>query len=397
MVANIIASVLNYLYQFSMARLLGPSDYGVLSAVFSLIYIFTIINGSLHNIFSRFTSRLKVRFGMGSIKHFILTSAKNILIYSFIIFLFFFLSSNIFSGFLRIEESYLFIMLGAMLALSVFTSSLTGILNGLQKFFGQGVSNVSQALTKLLLSLAMVLLGYSLFGAMFGVMLSALIGAIVSFVFLKGIFKEKSKNETIPGLFRYSSLAFTSILAMSLFFSLDILMVKHRFSPEIAGLYAAASLGGKAIGFIIGFIPSLVCPKVNELCEKKQKTLHIITYSIALALLLSLPIILVFYLFPEKIITIVYGQSYLAIKSSLWLFGIIYVLYGINNILVQYNLAKNNKRIIYGFALSLSLLIAGLFIFTNSYSQIINLMIFVQLILLLSLLILTKSRKEMIA
>ena len=49
-------NLFNFLYQFSMARMLTVSDYGILAAIFSLIYILSAFTESIQIIITKYSS-----------------------------------------------------------------------------------------------------------------------------------------------------------------------------------------------------------------------------------------------------------------------------------------------------------------------------------------------------
>ena len=73
-----IFNFLNYLFHFSMARLLTPADYGVLAVLMSLVYIFTIQGEGIQTIVSRYTTRFNIKKQYGKIKYLLVRSLKKI-------------------------------------------------------------------------------------------------------------------------------------------------------------------------------------------------------------------------------------------------------------------------------------------------------------------------------
>ena len=53
-------------------------------------------------------------------------------------------------------------------------------------------------------------------------------------------------------------------ISLALMGSADVVLVKHFFDPHAAGLYAAASLGGKMLLYLVGFIPTVLLPQAAD-------------------------------------------------------------------------------------------------------------------------------------
>ena len=65
-----IFNVLNYVFQMSMARLLGPADYGILAVLMSIVYIFGIPSEAIQTVITRYTSKLGIKKENGKIRIF---------------------------------------------------------------------------------------------------------------------------------------------------------------------------------------------------------------------------------------------------------------------------------------------------------------------------------------
>ena len=57
MAGSFIANALNYLYQLFMGRMLGPEDFGVLGALFALMYVATFSLGTIRVVITQFTAQ----------------------------------------------------------------------------------------------------------------------------------------------------------------------------------------------------------------------------------------------------------------------------------------------------------------------------------------------------
>ncbi len=62
-----IFNFLNFLFHFIIGRQLGPSDYGTLAVLMSMIYIFNIPTEAIQNIVSRYTSKFNLNKENGKI------------------------------------------------------------------------------------------------------------------------------------------------------------------------------------------------------------------------------------------------------------------------------------------------------------------------------------------
>ena len=66
----------NFLFHFSMGRLLGPSAYGTLAVLMSIIYIYGVPTEAIQNLISNYVSKLNLKKEEGKIKFLMLRSLK---------------------------------------------------------------------------------------------------------------------------------------------------------------------------------------------------------------------------------------------------------------------------------------------------------------------------------
>ena len=98
-----IFNILNYVYQISMARMLGPADYGVLAVLMSFVYIFGIPSEAIQTIISRYTSRFNIKKNFGKMKDLAFRSMKKGVFFATIVFVIFLVVAFFLADILKIE------------------------------------------------------------------------------------------------------------------------------------------------------------------------------------------------------------------------------------------------------------------------------------------------------
>jgi len=63
-----IGNVINYVFQFSMARMLGPIDYGVFAVLTNIVYIFSVPTLSIQTVVSKNTTKFAIKNEYGNNK-----------------------------------------------------------------------------------------------------------------------------------------------------------------------------------------------------------------------------------------------------------------------------------------------------------------------------------------
>ncbi len=371
---------LNFVFHSASSRLLGPKDYGILAALMSMIYIFSVFSTSIQTIISKFSTKLKEE---EKIKNLFSISVKRFLIIGGGIFIIFILLSGIISSKLKIPV-VLIILTGLILIISCLLPITRGILQGKKKFSALGGNFIIEGAIKVIGTVILILMGWKVYGAITAIILGLVIAFLCSLFNIKKILIVKRKNEKIKGLFLYSIPTLVSIACVSLFYSIDIILAKRFFSAEIVGIYAIISLLGKIIFFGTMPIAQAMFPITSEKYENKEKSGKILLKTLGIVLFISIIFIFVLYSFPKLIIEIFSGPKYLKLANLLPYTGIAMSLLALVNIFVFYNLSTNKKRFNYILIVFVIIEIILLNIFNSNVFQFIMAIIFTNIIMLIS-------------
>ncbi len=338
-------NVVNYLYHLIMGRVLGPVDYGVLASLYSILYITSVIPVSTSVAIVKFISQAKTpkeRISVyKSINSFVLKLAAAISL-SVIIF------SPLIARFLKIDDFLEVAIVGPIIFLSLITLVNQSTLQGVLKFIGVVGPGFVSSLGKLIFGLIFVFLGYSVMGAMWGVLIGAATAYFYSRFLIKPIIDSTNPRKFKLGLFfKYSLPVFIQAVAFSSFFTVDVILVKHFFSPFEAGLYAALSTLGKTIFFATSPVTATMFPIIAGRSARGEKYSKILLVSIGTTGLLAFGILSVYYLFPETAIKLLYGSQYLAARESLVWMGLFMTFYSIAYLIVNFFLSIGRTKIAY--------------------------------------------------
>lgn len=361
-----IYNVINYLFHFSMARLLSPGNYAIIASMSSLIYIYTApveaIQGILSNYSTQFSSEL------GKIKNLWKKSTKKGLMYSISIFILLFPFCFFLSNYLNIPF-WALVLTNFTFVLIVLVSINRGILQGKKRFYGLGISLITESLIKLVFACALVLIGFSYFGALTGILIGLLLGFIFSFYFLKDILISKEEESKTPNIKEYSFSFTGAMIVVVLMYSLDILLAKRFFSPEIAGKFAVLSMLGKMIFFGTIPISKAMFPICSERYYKKQKTKTVFIKSFLGIATLGILASTCFLIIPSLIIKILFGNQYLDVADSLFYVGMAYSFLALSNNVLFYGLSINKFKKPYYLSIFLIMQMVLLYLFNSTIMQ----------------------------
>ena len=338
-----IYNVLNFLFHFAMGRMLGPEGYGVLAVLMSLVYIYTIPAEAIQNLITKLTSNLNAKNKIGEIKYLLKKSLKKSVSISGILFLILALIAIPLSIYLRI--SFWLIFVTNLLIFVTFSNPVArGVLQGRKKFGALGGNMIIESTLKLFFAISFVLFGFKVFGAMIGAVLGTLASLIFAIYSNKDVLHKDEKATEFKGIYFQSVPYFVTMAVILLIFSLDILLAKRFFSPEIAGQYAVLSMLGKIIFFGTAAINKVMFPLTSEKSDDNKNSLNIFKKSFLIISFVCFIVALFYYLLPELIIKILYGAQYLEMAPYLVYSGIAFSLLSLSNLVLVYGLSTNNLR-----------------------------------------------------
>jgi O-antigen/teichoic acid export membrane protein len=129
-----------------------------------------------------------------------------------------------------------------------------------------------------------------------------------------------------------------STFALTSMSFVDVLLVKHFFSPEQAGLYGAISLVGKVLLFVVGFVPTVVLPKATARATSGQSTLGILLQALIATVALSGAGLAAIGLAPQLVIRAMAGTAYLGAAPYILQYGFAMTLLAATGLVAAYKI-----------------------------------------------------------
>lgn len=163
----------------------------------------------------------------------------------------------------------------------------------------------------------------------------------------------------------------------------DIILVKHYFNNEQAGLYASLALIGRVVYFVAWMFVMLLLPKVIQLKKDGLETQPIVLKYVAYIAVLSTVIVLVTFIFPETVVHLMFGKAYLSIAFLLWKYALATSIFAIANIFAYYFLSINQYIPVVVSAIIGLTQIVLIVLFHNSLQQVVEMQIIAMVTLLI--------------
>ncbi|MCD6524980.1 MAG: oligosaccharide flippase family protein, partial [Thermococcus sp.] len=373
-VASGVGSVLNYLYQLFMGRMLGPEQYGIFGALISLTYIFTVPAQTIQVSTAKSVSKLRAIGSSGDIGFLIRHMVKRVSLVSFLSLLAIVAASSLIRDFFRIPSVVPVIVVGIAFSFRLLEPVFSGSLQGLQRFVRLGAVQNTNFGSKLIFGVTLVSLGFGVEGALTGLIIGAGLGILVGAYFLRDVLQRTPANKAMPGISSYSAYMFLAFLFMALFYNIDVILVKRFFDPAQAGYYVAASTLARAIFFGSVAITGAMFPKVSASHENGNGVLtgRLLKDALLYTGLLAGGGALMLNLFPSFLTSLLYGSAYEESIKLVGLFSIGMFFFSLIYVLALYQLALGRKRFLPLLGIGAVAEVAGIVLFHTTLRHVVS-------------------------
>jgi O-antigen/teichoic acid export membrane protein len=373
-ISSFIVNVLNYIFTISTARLVPVESYGEFTSLLSLLILFSVPSSAMGMYISREISSHGENQDLK--KSFLHKIFSEIILLSFLLWLVFLVFVPFFSIFLKIELPLL-LLFSLLLPLTMLASLQVGFLQGSHKFFNSSRLNIVAAISKLIISLILLNLGFSIYGILLALLLASLLNIFIERKIYSGMSFKLKGLKIGNTLSHIVSLTFFSTLYLAILGNLDILLAKHFLSSYDAGAYGALSTMGKIIIFVTGSFVTVMMPMVagvagtasvsenntenNDLSAAKK----LFKTSLLFMSFFGVLIVGFFNIFPAFSVHILFGTKYEIIANYIGLFSIAMLLMTLSIAFIYFFIAIKNKSFIYFLSAGL-ILEAGLLWYNHS-------------------------------
>jgi len=204
-------------------------------------------------------------------------------------------------------------IVGVMSAVATLSSTMRAIGQGVHAYGAYTLSMASEGLFKVLALLVFVSIGLTTLGATGAFLCGMTAGA--AFIALP-LFKRYRGMTSAPvhldwrRIFATTAGAAVLTLTMAAMGFADVLIVKHVFPANDAGLYSAASLCGKILLYFVGFVPAVLVPQVTHRHARGEQTRKILWGSVLFIAIVSAIGVLAFHYAGFLVLHILTGHAF---------------------------------------------------------------------------------------
>jgi len=346
---SMVVAVLNYAFHPVLGRLLDPADFGDVQALISLITQVGVIFGAFSIVVVNITTNFEDEQKRDAI---IMELQRISFIIVVIIGAVILLGITELKTFFNFSSVYPFIGLALMLPLFALTLFRSAYLQGSGRFSELSLSGVIGAGTKLIFASLFVVIGLGSLGATLGLLFAS--ATMYLYLYTRtnkdiNLSRRTSHVELSRGSIateiKYGFLVLFATSLTTMFFTLDVLVVKHYFDPVEAGLYTGISAIAKILYFIVGPVAGVLLSSIKLKNSFHENTI-ILAKSLGISVFIGGSGLLLFYQFYDIVTSILIGQKYLVLSHLLPKAGLVMFLAALTNVLVFYFLALRRFSLI---------------------------------------------------
>ena len=329
----------NYIYNLLLGRILGPTEFADAAILITFLLVLSFVGMT----FQIVTAKYAVLFKDEKLATFLRLITKYAsffgILFGAVIFFFHKELQQIF----HTQTSSMFWIFALGLPLYFLMSVNRGLYQGKDVLNKLSLTYQSEMISRLIITIAVVLLIPAIPSS-----IAIAIGIVISFVFGLFPFQKSIVKSTIviteklvetKSIIIFFGLTAFYELTQIIINNSDIILVKHYFDNEQAGLYASLALIGRVVYFVSWMFVMLLLPKVIQLKKDGKNTLPILLKYVGYIVILSTLIVTFTWLFPEFVVRLMFGEQYISISPLLWKYALATSIFAIANIFAYYFLS----------------------------------------------------------
>jgi len=379
--ASVLVGVMNLLYNLVVAHMLGPEGFSHATVVYTLLIVSSAVTLSVQVVCAKMVASHESQEEKAAIYTSLHWKAWKL---AFVVALCLVLAKDLVAGYLNLPDSRLIILLAIGTAFYIPLGARRGAIQGTYAFRVFGINLILEALVRLVGAWVLIRLGLGAAGAVFAGALGVIVAYFLAFTGLK---REPDNKLQITAHFREGVQANIFFIGMVIINNFDIVLAKHFFPSEEAGLYAAVALVGRVITICAWSVVNAMFPmSAGEKAKGRQNNSILLTSLLMVLGILGL-IFLSIWLTPTAFWDAAFGKSfqltgYGSLASLMTLYAVSTGIYALSVVVISYEMSRKIANTAWLQLAFGAALILGIYMFHDSLRQ----MIWVQVVLMTILL-----------
>jgi O-antigen/teichoic acid export membrane protein len=372
-----VVSAFNFGYNVAAARMLGPEGFGHASAAVTLLMLVSAITLSFQLVCAKFVARNETAGARQRVYRMLHRKAWFM---GLLIAVSLAAAGRPIAHYLNLPSAWIVVLLAGGIAFYVPLGASRGWMQGTCSFRRLSGNFVLEAVTRFGGALALMWAGYGVLGAVGAITASVVIAYLVPPP--KTVEEpQQSGVPFVPASFHEGMQAIVFFVGQVIINNIDILLVKHFFTPERAGLYAAIALVGRVVYFSSWQVASAMVP-IAASSKSEKENLSVLVVPLLLVVAIAVGAVVLLGTFSHAIVTFVFGGRYTEAEPLLSLYAASTGCYALSVVLMTFEMSRKIANTAWLQMAFSGALIVGISAFHSTLQQVI----FVQVVLMVLLL-----------
>jgi O-antigen/teichoic acid export membrane protein len=336
LVAMMLVNIFNFAYNMVMARMLGPAAFGNINAAVTMLLLASCVSLAFQLVCAKFVARGQADSAKAAVVHNLLGKAW---IVSLGLGALLFAAQKPVASYLNIPSPWIVGILALGIAAYAPLGVKRGAMQGVLAFPRLGTNFVLEAVVRFFVGAGFVVAGYGVLGAV-----GAISAAVITACFLPRLPMQLrgERGAAEPLSLAEAVQAIVFFIGQVIINNIDILLVKHYFPSDPAGIYAAISQIGRLLYFAswFGVVNAMFPVTAAAGVDQNKSKAHGIGLPLILVLGLSLLFIAIAALFPHMIMGVIFGSRFIDIGWLLALYAAATGLYSLSVVFIAYEMSR---------------------------------------------------------
>lgn len=375
-----LVSVTNFVYNVATARLLGPAGFAHATTVYTMLMLMSAITLSYQVVCAKYVARLSQpaeRTAIyGTLHHRSWIAGVGI---ALLLVLF----RGPIRDYLNLPHEHLIELLALGTAFYIPLGVRRGYIQGIHAFRALAVNFMVEGVVRVAGVFVLIWIGWGVMGA---VLASVLAVVLAYFTAMPTPGITKFRTRSIANSFREGLQAIVYFAGQTIINNFDIVLVKHFFSADMAGLYAAAALVGRLVNMCAWSVVNTMFPvSAGKSSERESRSVLVISLIMVCCILAVL--IGGLYLLPSFVWKTIFGVhfeqwSISTVSTLLILRAVTAGVFAISSVIITHEISRKVGSTSWVQLAFSGIFIAGICAFHDTLREVI----LIQLVLMLALL-----------
>jgi O-antigen/teichoic acid export membrane protein len=375
-----LVGVTNLVYNVATARLLGPTGFAHATAVYTLLMLTSAITLSFQVVCAKYVASHEMVeeraaiFASLHLRAWIAGVGLGLLLFLF---------NRSIQNYLNLPNPVLISLLALGTAFYIPLGVRRGYIQGIHAFTALAMNFMLEGLVRLGGAYLLIVLGLGVKGAV----LASVIAVIASYFLAQpspGLGSLRSRR--LPIAFGEGLQAIVFFSGQVIINNFDIVLVKHFFASDEAGIYAAVSLVGRLVNMCAWSVVNTMFPVSASARQNDREARPVLFMSLLLVLLILSALILGLWAIPSFLWRTLFGShfelgNYGRLASLMILYAVTTGIYSLSSVMITYEMSRkiaNTSWVQLAFSGALGM---GICLFHQSLSQVIYVQLWLMIIL----------------